>query len=384
MMVSRNSEREGRVIDRDSGRLDGEEEAGRLLLMHSVASQLRPLSARAGEQGSAPLHHLRQRGRRQVDPDRPPALRRQAAARRPAGGARRPTAPGSARRAAISTSRCWSTASRPSASRASPSTSPIASLRPTSASSSSPTRPGHEQYTRNMATGASTADLAIIVADVSRRAELLTQTRRHTYIVTMLGIRHIVLAVNKMDLVGYSQSTFEAYAAKYREFAKGLGVPEVRMHPDLGAARRQCRQAELQHAVVSGPALLPYAGDGRAGARRRKRTCRHAGAMGQPAQLRVSRVLGHAGRRRAQASARGSRRCRPSRRLPSRGIVTKDRRLGDAVVRAVHHRRAGQGDRRLPRQTSSATPRRRSRWRISSACTSFGCRRSSCCPAAPT
>src|SRR5438093_6406994 len=63
--------------------------------------------------------------------------------------------------------------------------------------------PGHEQYTRNMATGASTADLAIILADVHRSTELLTQTRRHTYICSMLGIPRLVLAVNKMDLVGY-------------------------------------------------------------------------------------------------------------------------------------------------------------------------------------
>jgi bifunctional enzyme CysN/CysC len=65
--------------------------------------------------------------------------------------------------------------------------------------------PGHEQYTRNMATGASTADLAVILIDA--RKGVLTQTRRHSYIVSLLGIRHVVLAVNKMDLVGYSQAT---------------------------------------------------------------------------------------------------------------------------------------------------------------------------------
>ena len=80
--------------------------------------------------------------------------------------------------------------------------------------------PGHEQYTRNMATGASTADAAVILADVSRGTELLTQTRRHTYICKLLGIRHLILAVNKMDLAGYRQSVFDAYTAGYLDFAR--------------------------------------------------------------------------------------------------------------------------------------------------------------------
>src|SRR5207344_3286902 len=77
--------------------------------------------------------------------------------------------------------------------------------------------PGHEQYTRNMATGASTADLAVVLVDA--RKGLLTQTRRHSYIAALLGIRHIVLAVNKMDLVGYSREVFEQIEADYRELA---------------------------------------------------------------------------------------------------------------------------------------------------------------------
>jgi bifunctional enzyme CysN/CysC len=81
--------------------------------------------------------------------------------------------------------------------------------------------PGHEQYTRNMATGASNADLAILLVDA--RKGVLTQTRRHSFIVSLLAIRKVVLAVNKMDLVGYSRERFEAIAAEYREFAAGLG-----------------------------------------------------------------------------------------------------------------------------------------------------------------
>src|SRR5712672_539468 len=76
--------------------------------------------------------------------------------------------------------------------------------------------PGHEQYTRNMATGASNSELAVILIDA--RKGVLTQTRRHAYIVSLLGIRHIVLAVNKIDLVEFSQSTFEAIVADFQSF----------------------------------------------------------------------------------------------------------------------------------------------------------------------
>jgi bifunctional enzyme CysN/CysC len=94
--------------------------------------------------------------------------------------------------------------------------------------------PGHEQYTRNMATGASTADLAVVLVDA--RKGLLTQTRRHSYIVSLLGIRHVVLAVNKMDLVGYGQGVFDAIVAGYRELAGQLGIPNVTAIP-LSALR---------------------------------------------------------------------------------------------------------------------------------------------------
>ncbi|HEX7021506.1 MAG TPA: sulfate adenylyltransferase subunit CysN [Trueperaceae bacterium] len=94
--------------------------------------------------------------------------------------------------------------------------------------------PGHEQYTRNMATGASTADLAVVLVDA--RKGLLTQTRRHSYICALLGIRHVVLAVNKMDLVEYDQQVFEAAAAEYRTLAGTLGIPHVHCIP-LSALR---------------------------------------------------------------------------------------------------------------------------------------------------
>src|SRR6516225_3663703 len=80
--------------------------------------------------------------------------------------------------------------------------------------------PGHEQYTRNMATGASNADLAIVLVDA--RKGLLAQTHRHSIIVSLLGVRHVVLAVNKMDLVDYAQGTFERIAQDFRDFAAQL------------------------------------------------------------------------------------------------------------------------------------------------------------------
>jgi bifunctional enzyme CysN/CysC len=82
--------------------------------------------------------------------------------------------------------------------------------------------PGHEQYTRNMVTGASTADAAVILIDARRG--VLTQTRRHSYLVSLLGIRNIVLAINKMDLVGWSQETYDAILAEYRAFAAQIGL----------------------------------------------------------------------------------------------------------------------------------------------------------------
>lgn len=85
--------------------------------------------------------------------------------------------------------------------------------------------PGHEQYTRNMATGASTCDLAIILIDA--RYGVVTQTRRHSYIASLLGIKHIVVAVNKMDLLDFSQSVFEKIRADYLAFAEKLGMENV-------------------------------------------------------------------------------------------------------------------------------------------------------------
>jgi bifunctional enzyme CysN/CysC len=92
--------------------------------------------------------------------------------------------------------------------------------------------PGHEQYTRNMVTGASTADLAVILVDA--RKGVLVQTRRHSYLCHLIGIRNIVLAVNKMDLVGYDQSVFDAIVAEYGEFARNIGIDAFTAIPISG------------------------------------------------------------------------------------------------------------------------------------------------------
>lgn len=116
--------------------------------------------------------------------------------------------------------------------------------------------PGHEQYTRNMATGASTADMAVVLVDA--RKGLLTQTRRHSYIVSLLGIRHVLLAVNKMDLVDYDQGVFDRIAGGYQELAGQLGIPNVTCIP-LSALKGDNM---LAHSAATpwydGPTLLDY------------------------------------------------------------------------------------------------------------------------------
>ena len=89
--------------------------------------------------------------------------------------------------------------------------------------------PGHEQYTRNMITGGSTANLAIILVDA--RTGVITQTRRHTYLVSLLGIKHIALAVNKMDLVEYSEEVFNAITTEYKALTETLGIEDVTCFP---------------------------------------------------------------------------------------------------------------------------------------------------------
>jgi bifunctional enzyme CysN/CysC len=116
--------------------------------------------------------------------------------------------------------------------------------------------PGHEQYTRNMATGASTADCAVLLLDA--RKGVLTQTRRHTFLVSLLGLRHVALAINKLDLVGYSESRFEELKADYEAFAHQLGLSDVACIP-LSALHGDNVTARSERMPwYEGPTLLEY------------------------------------------------------------------------------------------------------------------------------
>jgi bifunctional enzyme CysN/CysC len=116
--------------------------------------------------------------------------------------------------------------------------------------------PGHEQYTRNMITGASTADLAVILVDA--RKGVLTQTRRHSYLVHLIGIERVVLAVNKMDLVGFDRSRFEAIVAEYRTFAESIGIGAFEAIPISALAGDNIATRSGRMPWYPGPALIEH------------------------------------------------------------------------------------------------------------------------------
>lgn len=116
--------------------------------------------------------------------------------------------------------------------------------------------PGHEEYTRNMVTGASTADLAIILVDSQHG--MLPQTCRHTYLASLLGIRHIVVAVNKIDLVGYRSSVFEALQTHYRKFVLTLGFETVQAIPVSARYGDNVTSRSIHTPWYQGPSLLEY------------------------------------------------------------------------------------------------------------------------------
>ena len=121
--------------------------------------------------------------------------------------------------------------------------------------------PGHEQYTRNMATGASTAHVAIVLIDAKaflKQGSLLPQSRRHTYIASLLGIPHVVAAVNKMDLVGYSEETFAAIRGEFLELARQLGLKSVEAIPVSALEGDNVVSLSRATPWYSGPTLLEY------------------------------------------------------------------------------------------------------------------------------
>ncbi|WP_374453381.1 sulfate adenylyltransferase subunit CysN [Phenylobacterium sp.] len=115
--------------------------------------------------------------------------------------------------------------------------------------------PGHEQYTRNMVTGASTADAAVILIDA--RKGVLTQTRRHSYLVSLLGIRHVVLAVNKMDLVGWDRQVYDAILQEYADFAAQIGIKDYTAIPMSALKGDNITSRSEAAPWYEGPALMP-------------------------------------------------------------------------------------------------------------------------------
>src|SRR5262249_20865396 len=116
--------------------------------------------------------------------------------------------------------------------------------------------PGHEQYTRNMLTGASTADLAVILIDA--RKGVLTRTPRHSYLVSLIGIRRVVLAINKMDLVSYGRESFEAILREYREFAARIGLTDITAIPVSAVYGDNIIEPGTNMAWYKGPTLLQH------------------------------------------------------------------------------------------------------------------------------
>lgn len=116
--------------------------------------------------------------------------------------------------------------------------------------------PGHEQYTRNMITGGSTANLAIILVDA--RTGVITQTRRHTFLVSLLGIKHVVLAVNKMDLVDFSETRFNEIVGEYSDFVSTLGIPDIKCIPLSALNGDNVVEKSVRTPWYKGQALLDF------------------------------------------------------------------------------------------------------------------------------
>jgi bifunctional enzyme CysN/CysC len=116
--------------------------------------------------------------------------------------------------------------------------------------------PGHVQYTRNMATGASNADLALVLIDA--RKGVITQTRRHAHILGLLGVRHVVLAVNKMDLVDFDAHRFTAIAVEFRMLAENLGISDVRCIPVVACEGDNIFAASTRMPWYSGQTVMDY------------------------------------------------------------------------------------------------------------------------------
>ena len=313
---------------------------------------------RAGSQGPAALPHLRLGRRRQVDPDRPAAARHQADLRRPAGGARNAIQRKhgttgddidfallldgleAEREQGITIDVAYRFFATPRRSFIVADT------------------PGHEQYTRNMATGASNADLAVILIDA--RKGVLAQTRRHSLICSLLGIRHVVLAVNKIDLVGYRPGRLRPHRRRLHGVRRRSSAsPRSCRSRSRRATATTSSSAPASTPWYHGPAPARLSGDGR----RRATTA--------PASRSASRCNGSTGRTSISAATPARSppaRSRPATRSwsPASGRtsqVKRDRHLrrrprqrreaGDAVTLTLDRR-----DRHRPRRRAGRARRR--------------------------
>ncbi len=245
--------------------------------------------------------------------------------------------------------------------------------------------PGHEQYTRNMVTGASTADLAVILIDA--RKGVLTQTRRHSYLAHLIGIRHVVLAVNKMDLVGYDQARVRrASSPTTASSPTSIGIDDFAGDPDLGPRGRQHHRALGQHALVRGPDADRAPRDRRG----RRRPPTQARPFRMPVQWVNRPNLDFRGfcrpdRRRARAA--GRRRARAAlgqdhhdQRASSPWTATSTEAVAGQSVTLTLRRR----DRLLARRRHRRGRRAAARSPTSSRPPSSGWRTRRCCRAAPT
>ncbi len=190
--------------------------------------------------------------------------------------------------------------------------------------------PGHEQYTRNMVTGASTAQVAVILIDA--RKGVLTQTRRHSYLVSLVGIRHVVLAINKMDLVGYSAERFEEIRREYEAFAAGLGFDEIAAIPISALAGRQPPRPRRQHPLVPGADADGIPGDGAGRRCRRRQTLSACGCSGSTAPTSTSAASAAPSPRGRSAPATRSSVTSSGQKSRVARIVTMDGDLAEAVA----------------------------------------------------
>ena len=199
--------------------------------------------------------------------------------------------------------------------------------------------PGHVQYTRNMATGASTSDLAILLVDASKG--LLTQTRRHAVIVSLLGIRNVVLAVNKMDLVGFDEGVYRAIVAAFRDFAAPLSIEDVTAIPMSARAGDNVTTRSERTPWYAGPTLLEHLESVTTETARADRSVPPAGAVGLPPEPAFSRLCRHGrigpDQRRRQGGRGGFGTAEPGEGDPRRRPRSGRRRC--RTVRAHHARR---------------------------------------------